>query len=69
MRRHVFVCIMNAIEEHDNYFIEKMNVAGMLGVSCLQKVVATFPMITYGVPADAIDDYVRVGESSVWNCN
>jgi hypothetical protein len=40
MSRHVFVRIMNAIEEHDDYFIHKRNTTGTLGLSCLQKVAA-----------------------------
>ena len=44
MRRHVFVCIMNAVEEYDDYFVQKRNAAGTLGLSCLQKVVAAFWM-------------------------
>jgi len=55
---------MNAVEEHDDYFVQKRNAAGTLGLSCLQKVVAAFRMIAYGVAADATDDYVRIGEST-----
>jgi hypothetical protein len=40
----------------------------MLGLSCLQKVMAAFRMIAYGVPTDATDDYVRVGESTALEC-
>jgi hypothetical protein len=35
MRRHLFVRIMNTVEEHDNYFIQKKNAAGTLGLSYL----------------------------------
>jgi len=55
---------MNAVEDHDDYFVQKRNAAGTLGLSCLQKVVAAFRMIAYGVAADATDDYVRIGEST-----
>jgi hypothetical protein len=68
MRRHLFARIMNAIEQHDDYFIQKRNTAGTLGLSYLQKVTATFKMIAYGVPADAMDDYGRVGESTALQC-
>ena len=62
MRRHVFLRIMKAVEEHDDYFVQKKNAAGVLGLSCLQKVVAAFRMLAYGVPADALDEYIRIGE-------
>jgi hypothetical protein len=68
MRRHLFVRIMNAVEEHDDYFVQKRNAASTLGLSCLHKVAAVFKMIAYGVPADATDDYVHVGESTALQC-
>ena len=60
----MFVRIMNVVEEHNDYFVQKRNAAGTLGLSCLQKLVAAFRMIAYGVAADATDDYVRIGEST-----
>jgi hypothetical protein len=64
MRRPVFLRIMDVVEEHDNYFVQKQNAAGMLGLSCLQKVVAAFHMLSFDVPADALDEYIRIGEST-----
>jgi hypothetical protein len=55
---------MKAVEEYDDYFVQKRNAAGTLGLSCLQKVVAAFRMLAYGVAADAMDDYIRIGEST-----
>jgi hypothetical protein len=46
---------MNPVEEHDDYFVQKRNAAGTLGLSCLQKVVASFRMIAYGIAADATE--------------
>ena len=65
MSRDLFVRLMNAVEAHDDYFVRKRNAANTLGLSCFQKVTATFRMITYGVPADLTDEYVRDGESTV----
>ena len=64
MRRPVFLLIMKAVEEHDDYFVQKRNAAGVLELSCLQKVVAAFRMLAYGVPANALDEYIRIGEST-----
>jgi len=64
MRRPVFLRIMNAVEEHDDYFVQKRNAADVLGLSCLQKVVAAFRMLAYGVRADALDKYICIGEST-----
>jgi len=63
MSRELFLRIMNAVESHDDYFVQKRNAANVLGLSCFQKVTAAFCMLPYGVPADAIDEYVRIGET------
>jgi hypothetical protein len=55
---------MSEVEKHDDYFVQKRNAAGTLGLSCLQKVVAAFRMIAYGVAANATYDYACIGEST-----
>jgi hypothetical protein len=62
MRRNLFLRIMNAVEAHEDYFVQKRNAAGVLGLSCFQKVTAALCMLTYGVAPDATDEYVRIGE-------
>jgi hypothetical protein len=64
MRWHLFVRIIKIVEEHDDYFVQKRNAVSTLGLSCLQKVAATFKMIAYRVVADATDNYMCVGEST-----
>jgi hypothetical protein len=64
MRHSLFVRIWKAIEQHDHYFVQKKNSARTLDLFSLQKIIATFWMLSYGVVADAIDDYVRIGEST-----
>jgi hypothetical protein len=56
--------IAKAVEEHDQYFVQKLNAAGVCGFSCLQKVTAALRQLAYGVPADYVDEYVRIGEST-----
>jgi hypothetical protein len=68
MRRHLFVYIMNVVEQHDDYFIQKRNAASTLELSCLQKVASSFKMIAYGIAANATYDYMSVGESTVLKC-
>jgi hypothetical protein len=55
---------MNAVEAHDDYFVHKRNATNVLGLSCFQKVTAAMRMLTYGVPADATNKNVRIGEST-----
>jgi len=55
---------MNAVEAHDDYFVQKRNCAGVLGLSSFQKVTAALRMLTYGVSADTMDEYIHIGEST-----
>ncbi len=64
MKRPLFLHIMNAVEAHD-YFVQKRNVVGIIGLSCLQKVTAVSRMLCYGIAADAVDEYVCIGGSTV----
>ena len=64
MRRSLFVRIQSAIESHDPYFVQRCDAVGVLGLSPFQKMIAALRKIAYGLPADAIDDYVRIDESA-----
>ncbi|KAH9667959.1 dde tnp4 domain-containing protein [Citrus sinensis] len=52
------------VEQHDSYFVQKRNCAGVLGLSSLQKISAAMRMLAYGVSGDSIDEYMRIGEST-----
>ena len=65
MHRQLYLRIMHAVEAHDDYFVQKRNAAGKLGLSCLQKVTAAFRMLAYGIPTDAMDEKIRIAESSI----
>ena len=65
MARPLFLRIAHAVEEHDNCFVQKWDRCGRLELSCLQKICAAYMMISYGVPADFMDQYFRIGESTV----
>ena len=65
MARSLFLRIVQAVEQYDNYFVQKRDANGCLGLSCLQKITAAYMMISYGVPADFMDQYIRIGESTV----
>ena len=64
MRKPLFLRIVNAKEAHDPYFQQKRNCAGSLGLSAFEKVTVTVRMLACGVAADAVDDYVRIAEST-----
>jgi len=64
MRSHVFERLVEAIEAADSYFKQKEDAIGRLGLTGLQKAVAAIRILAYGLPADAVDEYVRIGEST-----
>ena len=41
---------------------------GKKGLSSLQKCMTAMQMLAYGVSVDAVDDYVRIGESTAIKC-
>jgi len=65
MGRSLFMRIVQAIEQHDDYFVQKRESNGRLGLSSLQKIIAAYMMLSYGVPADFMDQYIHIGESTV----
>ena len=64
MARHVFLRLVNACERMNPYFIQTPDCTGLLGLTSLQKCVAAIHILAYGLPADAVDEYVRIGEST-----
>jgi hypothetical protein len=61
MRISLFRQIVQDLQDHDEYFIQKRDAAGKLGFSSIQKVTAAMRMIAYGCSADSIDEYTRMG--------
>ncbi|CAL5410251.1 unnamed protein product [Camellia sinensis] len=61
------VIYRNRIQSHkrlyQDYF-SKTHVVGVVGLSSFQKKTAAMRMLAYGVVANSIDDYVRIGEST-----
>jgi hypothetical protein len=68
MSRRLFNRIAEAVAKHDEYFVQKENAVGKVGFSCLQKVTAAFRQLAYGVPADYVDESLRMGESTAILC-
>ncbi|KAL1349731.1 hypothetical protein AAHE18_07G178000 [Arachis hypogaea] len=68
MRRHVFLRIVDALSNVYPYFQQRVDATGRRGLSPLKKCTAAIRMLAYGVAADAVDDYVRIGESTTIKC-
>ena len=68
MHRPLFIRILNDIQEHDDYFVQKNDALGFPGLTGIQKMTAAMRMLAYGMSADAVDEYVRIGESTTIEC-
>ncbi|XP_062085287.1 uncharacterized protein LOC133791374 [Humulus lupulus] len=68
MCRHVFLHIVQALENHSEYFHTRFDAVGRRGLSPLQKCTAAMRMLVYGAPADYVDEYVRIGETTAIEC-
>ncbi|KAL9457529.1 hypothetical protein AB3S75_006554 [Citrus x aurantiifolia] len=62
MSQSLFSCITNVVQGRDNYFMQRRDGIGRLGLSGLQKITAVFRMLADGMPADATDEYIKIGE-------
>ncbi|CAH9108929.1 unnamed protein product [Cuscuta europaea] len=61
---HLFTHILKEIEKYESYFSLKFDATGKEGLSPLQKMIAAVRMLAYGCPADILDEYVQIGEST-----
>ncbi|CAO2196728.1 unnamed protein product [Urochloa humidicola] len=64
MKHHVFLRILDAVQSVDRYFQQHEDCTGLVGLSALQKVVASMRILAYGLPLDAVDEYVQIGTST-----
>lgn len=68
MSRRLFEKIVDGVVETDDYFRQKADALGHLGASPLQKVTAAIRLLAYGVSADYLDEWIRLGESTINKC-
>ncbi|KAL6553425.1 hypothetical protein OROGR_007267 [Orobanche gracilis] len=64
MRKHVFLRIVESLGNHDEYFQMSTDATGRSSLSPLQKCTAAIRMLSYGAPADFMDEYIRIGETT-----
>jgi hypothetical protein len=68
MSRKLFLKIVYALREYDSYFRCKLDCTSMVGFSALQKCTVAMRMLAYGAPSDSADDYLRMAESTTFDC-
>ncbi|CAN6678043.1 unnamed protein product [Malus baccata var. baccata] len=65
IRREFFESILNAVANHDHYFVMRLDATGRHGLSPHQKLTSVFRMLANGCSVDSIDKYCRLAESTV----
>ena len=68
LSRPLFLRILRTLQQYNNYFVQRRNVANTIGLSGEQKMTVALRMLAYGMSADSIDEYVRIGESTTIEC-
>ncbi|KAL5184192.1 Glutathione S-transferase T2 [Glycine soja] len=66
MQRHVFLRIVNARSNHDEYFQMRVDALRRKGLSPLQKCTTAIRILAYGSPANSVDEYVRIGICTIF---
>ncbi|XP_057427453.1 uncharacterized protein LOC130720774 [Lotus japonicus] len=68
MQKHVFLRIVADLSSSDSYFTQRVDAAKKEGISPLAKCTTTMRMLAYGVAADAVDEYIKIGETTTLEC-
>jgi hypothetical protein len=64
MRRSLFLTILDRVCARDDYFVQKIDAFGFLGLSPHQKITSALRMLCYVMCADATDEYCRTSETT-----
>jgi hypothetical protein len=64
MARPLFLKIVEAVEQHDNYFQQRPDACGKMGLRPILKITAALRMLAYGGAADCNDEYLQLSETT-----
>jgi hypothetical protein len=68
MRRTLFLTIMHKLSETSPYFCERYDATGHAGLTALQKCTTALHQLAYGMAADTIDKYLKLGKTTALEC-
>ena len=68
LSRPLFLRILHTLQQRNQYFVQRRNAANTLGLSGEQKMTAALRMFAYGMAADSLDEYVKIGETTTIEC-
>jgi hypothetical protein len=59
---------MNKISETSLYFIERHDATGHIGLTPLEKFITALRQLAYGMSADTINEYLKLGKATALEC-
>ena len=65
MRPELFCDLVKKLAAANSYFAQNNNCVGQAGFTPTHKCAVAINMLAYGGPADALDDHLKMGESTV----
>uniref|UniRef100_A0A0D2ZTG1 Myb-like domain-containing protein n=1 Tax=Brassica oleracea var. oleracea TaxID=109376 RepID=A0A0D2ZTG1_BRAOL len=68
MNKPLFMHIVDRLSTEVDFFRQKKDGLGRLGLSALQKCTAAIRLLAYGTAADTVDEYLRLGETTSRPC-
>ena len=68
MNKPLFMRIFDRLSNEVEFFRQKEDALGRLSLSPLQKCTAAIRVLAYGNAADAVDEYLRLGETTTRSC-
>ncbi|XP_059627142.1 uncharacterized protein LOC132269940 [Cornus florida] len=68
IQRELFFRILNDVKAYDDYFVQKKDATGRLGLPSIQKMTTAIRILAYGCAADHYDEYIKISESTAIKC-
>jgi hypothetical protein len=68
MQRTLFLSIMRKLSEISPYFCKRYDATGRVGLTVLQKYTVVLRQLAYGMTADTIDEYLKLGKITIIEC-
>ncbi|XP_057777007.1 uncharacterized protein LOC130995657 [Salvia miltiorrhiza] len=64
MQKSLFIRIVEAVTANDEFFQQRRDATGRVGLSSLQKCTGAMRVLAYGTSSDVVDEYLRMSSSS-----
>ncbi|XP_019087470.1 PREDICTED: uncharacterized protein LOC104728263 [Camelina sativa] len=68
MNKALFIRITDRLSNEILFFQRRRDATGRFGLSAIQKCTAAIRMMAYGCAADAVDEYLRLSETTTMQC-